>query len=75
MMKNDNNKGFNKVGRIMEIFWLSLAIVSLLVVVYLYIRDGISGENLQYLVFPFMAGAMFFFRRFMRKKLERNDQQ
>lgn len=58
----------------MEKFWLVLAIASFIVVAYLFIADGINRENLQYLVFPTMAGAMYAFRLFVRKRMEhRND--
>ena len=59
----------------MEMFWLSLAIASLLVVIYLYFVDGITRENLQYLVFPTMAGAMYAFRLFVRKRAEHHNRK
>ncbi len=75
-MKNDKNKdAYSKVGRIMEIFWLSLAILSLLVVIYIFFAQGITRANIQYLVFPGMAGAMFAFRYVMRRRMERNSRK
>ncbi len=59
----------------MEMFWLSLAIVSLMVVIYFYFVDGITSENIQYLVFPTMAGAMYAFRLFVRKRMEHHNQK
>lgn len=58
----------------MEKFWLALAIVSLIVVIYIFITsNGINRENIQYLVFPLLAGVMYGFRKFFRKRMEKMD--
>jgi len=61
----------------MEKFWLVLAIASLLVVFYIYYqnRNNWSADLLTYLVFPALAGAMYAFRKFMRKRLEKTQGQ
>jgi ABC-type bacteriocin/lantibiotic exporter with double-glycine peptidase domain len=60
-----------KINKIMEAFWLILASVSLIVVVYIIITKGFL-QNLQLLIFPILAGLMFAFRRIFRKRMETN---
>ncbi|HKL03513.1 MAG TPA: hypothetical protein VJ911_07545 [Cryomorphaceae bacterium] len=62
-----------RVSLVMEKFWLALAIISLLVVIYIFIVDGLNRNNVQYLIFPVLAGAMYGFRSFFRKRMEKND--
>jgi hypothetical protein len=59
---------FNKI---MEYFWLSLTVVSLLICFYFFATQGFK-ETYSYLVFPFMTVIMFAFRRSFRKRMERN---
>ena len=62
------------VSLFMEKFWLALAIASLVVVIYIFVNDkGITRENAQYLVFPLLAGLMYGFRSFFRKRMEKNQ--
>lgn len=61
-------KTYNKI---MEIFWLSLAGITSLIVVYLLFTDG-WDKNKFYLVFPAICFAMFFARRFMRRRMEKH---
>lgn len=74
---NNNNKrnGLQKAGFIMEKFWLVVAIASLLTVLYIYFVEGISRENIQYLVFPALAGLMYGFRVTFRKRFEKQQDQ
>ncbi len=58
----------------MEKFWLVLAILSLLAVIYIFIVDGMSRNNIQYLIFPVLAGAMYGFRSFFRKRMENREE-
>ena len=58
----------------MEKFWLVLAIASFVVVMYIFINDGgLNRQNAQYLVFPLLAGLMYGFRTYVRKRLEKNQ--
>ena len=74
---NRNNKDDNKmrsVSLFMEKFWLALAIASLVVVVYIFMSDGgFTRQNAQYLVFPLLAGLMYGFRTYVRKRMEKNE--
>lgn len=77
-MKMDNPKNndkLKKVSKIMEKFWLVIAIVSFLVVLYFFFTDGINRVTLQFLVFPALAGAMYAFRLTFRKRLERRENE
>ena len=65
-------KPVNKYNKIMEKFWMTVAIVSGIIVIYLMIRDGVVA-NLQLLVFPALAGAMYAFRVSFRKRQEKMD--
>lgn len=58
----------------MEKLWLIIAIVSFIVVIYMIItQGGFTRRNVQYLVFPFLAGLMYGFRTIFRKRMERNQ--
>ncbi len=73
MTGRDNNK-MRKISIVMERFWLALAIVSLAVVIYFFLVDGVNRITLQYLVFPALAGLMYGFRATFRRRNEgRND--
>lgn len=70
----NKNKNLRKVTIFMEKFWLALAIISLIVVIYIFITSkGITRENLSYLVFPLLAAMMYGFRKFFRKRMEKMD--
>ena len=58
-----------KVTRFMEHFWLAVAIGTGLAAIWVIVADGFEVGG-QWLWFPGIALAMFFFRRFMRGKLE-----
>jgi uncharacterized membrane-anchored protein len=75
-MKNDKDlERLRKVSLFMEKFWLLIAVVSLVVVIYLYFQpERNKGEVLTYLIFPALAGLMFAFRRTFRKRQEKNSQ-
>lgn len=72
--KNKKKNNIRGVSLVMEKFWLALAIISLIVVIYIFVTDkGINRENAQYLVFPLLAGLMYGFRTFFRKRMEKNQ--
>jgi hypothetical protein len=52
----------------MEHFWLAVAIGTGLVAIWMIAADGFEAGR-QWLWFPLIALAMFFFRRFTRKRL------
>lgn len=58
----------------MEIFWLSLGVVSLVAVIYLNVTQG-TEKYAFYFVFPAIALFAFAARRFMRKKIEKTVQE
>lgn len=73
---NQDNKRLKTVSKIMEKFWLALAIFTLVAVIVVFINDrGMNEENAQYLVFPALAGVMYAFRKSFRKRLEKNENQ
>ena len=58
-----------KLNRLMEHFWLAVAIGTGIAAVWVIVSDGFE-EGRQWLLFPAIALAMFALRRFMRKRLE-----
>jgi hypothetical protein len=76
-MKNpdDENRGLKKVSVFMERLWLAIAIVSLVVVCYFFITEGVNARTIQYLVFPGIAGIMYAFRATFRKRFENRNSQ
>ncbi|MBK7383460.1 MAG: hypothetical protein IPI81_08995 [Flavobacteriales bacterium] len=58
-----------RLSRFMEHFWLAVTIGTLVAALWVIFTDGweIGG---QWLFLPGIAGAMFFFRRITRRKLE-----
>ena len=75
MTKNKKtNSKLRGMTLFMEKFWLVLAIISFLVVAYIYISEGeVTRQTAQYLVFPFLAGLMYGFRTIFRRRMERNE--
>jgi hypothetical protein len=71
--KPKDQSKFSKVSLVMEKFWLIIAIASLFGVFYFFIVDGVNRQNLAYLIFPALAGAMYAFRVTFRKRFERNN--
>lgn len=58
-----------KLNRFMEHFWLAVAIGTLIWAVWVTAAEGLeAGKRLYF--FPFIAVAMFLFRRITRRKLE-----
>jgi hypothetical protein len=75
-MKNQNKRDGSRLKGLslfMEKLWLVIAIGSLVVVIYLFVVDGINRTNLQYLVFPALAAVMYGFRTTFRKRMEKRD--
>lgn len=58
-----------KLTRFMEHFWLAVAIGTGIAALYVIFAQSFDAGK-QWLWFPGIALAMFFFRRFMRVKLE-----
>lgn len=56
----------------MEVFWLSIAIVALIMALYMIARSGWE-EGGYYLIFPLLAGGMFVLRRKVGRKEEGRD--
>lgn len=61
-----------KLNRLMEHFWLAVAIGTALAAIWVIVVDGFDVGR-QWLLFPAIALAMFVFRRITRKKLEAMD--
>jgi hypothetical protein len=59
----------NKLARFMEHFWLAVAIGTAIAAGWVIYTDGFVVGR-QWLIFPGVALAMFWFRRFTRAKLE-----
>lgn len=57
-----------RISRFMEHFWLAVAIGTGLVALWMIYAEGFAAGR-QWLWFPLIALAMFFFRRFTRKRL------
>jgi hypothetical protein len=61
-----------KLNRLMEHFWLAVAIGTAIAALWVIFMEGFSVGG-QWLWFPLIALSMFVFRRFTRKKLEAMD--
>ncbi len=59
------------LNKVMETFWLLVALVTLGLAAYMIHHDGWDNAYL-YLLFPLIAGAMFGLRRTMRKRMEKH---
>ncbi len=57
-----------RIARIMETFWLVLAILSAAGALYILIERGWATGKV-WLLFPSVAFAMWGYRRFMRRKM------
>lgn len=57
-----------KLTKFMEHFWLAVAIGTGIVAAWITWTDGFTAGR-QWIWFPLIALAMFFFRRFTRKRL------
>lgn len=58
----------------MERFWLVIAILTAFYAVYMVGKNGL-GESLMYLVFPIIAGALFYLRYYARKRFGRDNSE
>ncbi|MBS1570456.1 MAG: hypothetical protein JST45_13590 [Bacteroidetes bacterium] len=63
-----------KIARFMEMFWLVLAVLTAGWAVYVLLAQGWAIGS-TWLLFPLVCGAMFGYRRFMRGRMERWEQQ
>lgn len=59
----------NKLARFMEHFWLAVAIGTAIAAGWVIYTEGFDVGR-QWLIFPGVALAMFWFRRFTRAKME-----
>lgn len=57
---------------IMEKFWLVAAILSFIYAVYTIGQSGLAQAGLN-LVMPLIAGALYYLRRYTRKRFEKNE--
>lgn len=64
-----------KYNRIMEYFWLTLTIASILFLLYLTIVDRIDKQSGLLWAIPVMTFIQYFFRRTMRIRQEKNNKQ
>jgi bacteriorhodopsin len=64
----------HRIARFMEHFWLALAIATLLAALWVIAVDGFEKGG-QWLFFPAIALAMFFYRRFARGRIEAMEQR
>lgn len=60
-----------KMNRFLEVFWLSLAIISMLMAIYLVMTDGYE-KNKFMLMLPLLPAAMWIMRRSLRIRLDKN---
>ena len=63
-----------KLTRFMEHWWLAVAMGSAIWALIVLFREGMDAAG-QWLLFPAIALAMFFFRRFTRRKLEAMEER
>lgn len=59
--------------RIMEIFWLSASILTFIMVTIMCLKENFASWA-PYYTFSVLALAVYFVRRFMRKRMERHQQ-
>jgi len=64
----------NRLTRFMEHFWLAVAIGTFVASCFVMATDGIELGR-KWLIYPVIALAMFFFRRFTRRRLEAMDER
>ncbi len=63
-----------KYNKIMEIFWLIIAIATAIFAGYL-LKTGRTEESLAPFFLPFVAGGLYALRRWHRKKLEAHEKE
>ncbi len=63
-----------RIARIMEAFWLSLAVLSAVWAAYVLAVHGWK-EGKAWVLFPAVCTGMWWYRRFMRRKLARWAEQ
>lgn len=57
----------------MEVFWLALTAIAFLMALYMLALHGLEKGAI-YLVFPLLTAAMYGFRRFLRKRIEKQEE-
>ncbi len=63
-----------KLGKFMEHFWLAGAIGTAIAAIWVIATEGFAAGR-QWLIFPAVALAMLWFRRFTRAKLEAMEER
>jgi len=61
-----------RINRILEIFWLVIAIVCAFLSIFYIYKEGFQTGK-YYLFLPAIALGMYLLRRVLRKKLEKNQ--
>ena len=63
----------NNYHKIMELMWLAIAVITTVMVVIMLIQtDGEKGWGMAFM--PVIAVVFFFFRRYARRKMEKDNQ-
>lgn len=63
-----------KLNKILEKFWWSIAIITLLAVLYFSFTQGLDKWGMYFFI-PVLAALMALMRRFMKNKLEKSQKQ
>ncbi len=75
MSKNKiNPERMGKVYKFLEVFWLSVAVVSLGLSIYIVSENGFENSKF-YLILPVIAIVIWMMRRRLRKSYERMQSQ
>lgn len=62
----------NNYHKIMELMWLAIAVITAVMTVVLLVQtNGEKGWGMAFM--PFVAVLFFFFRRYARKKMEKEN--
>jgi hypothetical protein len=65
----------NQYHKIMEKFWLLMAIVSFVYAVYKSGQAGNFADTAIYFLFPLIAAVLFYLRYYVRKKAENESRE
>lgn len=73
-MTQQNRTPLEKTNRALEIFWLLITVFAVGLAVYTIVTDGWEYGK-WYIIFPLLAGAMYLFRRMLRKRYDKRRLQ
>lgn len=62
-----------KFNRGLELFWLFFTIIVAIFCIYAFATDGVTSGK-YYLLFLILPLMMYLFRRFVRKRMEKTDE-